>query len=77
MRYYCIRCGMSYSNARDLMANNCPRGTTLARHIMYEGGEKSTYYCKYCGRGYSDFRNLVTNICPMQPERGACHVPAL
>lgn len=30
MRYYCIRCGMSFPNARDLLANNCPKGPTLA-----------------------------------------------
>ena len=77
MRYYCIRCGMSFPNARDLLANNCPKGPLLSHHVLYEGAEKSAYTCRYCGRVYGDFRNLVTNVCPQHPERGACHVPAL
>lgn len=77
MRYYCIRCGMSFSNVRDLAINNCPKGPLLSHHVLYEGGEKSEYTCKFCGRTYSDFRNLVINVCPNNPKRGACHVPAL
>ena len=68
---------MSFPNARDLLANNCPKGPTLVHHVLYEGAEKSAYTCRYCGRVYGGFRNLVTNVCPQHPERGACHVPAL
>ena len=79
MRYYCIRCGMSYPSVRDLTINSCPKGPPLSKHVLYEGTEKSVYTCKYCGRQFRSIRDMTVNVCHANPAGGSLppHVPAL
>ena len=57
--FYCELCGAEYSNATDLLNNSCLKnkvGSTIGRHVLYEGGEKSIYTCRYCGKQYSSIK---------------------
>ena len=76
--FYCELCGAEYSNATDLLNNSCLKnkvGSTIGRHVLYEGGEKSIYTCRYCGKQYSSIKDMVINSCPRR-EFGEKHAPA-
>lgn len=76
--FYCELCGAEYSNPKDLLNNSCLKnkvGSTIGRHVLYEGGEKSIYTCRYCGKQYSSIKDMVFNSCPRR-EFGEKHAPA-
>jgi hypothetical protein len=76
--FYCELCGADFSNPKDLLSNSCLKnkvGSTIGRHVLYEGGEKSIYTCRYCGKQYSSIKDMVFNSCPRR-EFGEKHAPA-
>ena len=76
--FYCELCGAEYSNPKDLLNNSCLKnkvGSTIGRHVLYEGGEKSIYTCRYCGQQFSSIKDMVFNGCPRR-EFGEKHAPA-
>lgn len=76
--FYCELCGAEYSTPKDLLNNSCLKnkvGSTIGRHVLYEGGEKSIYTCRYCGKQYSSIKDMVFNSCPRR-EFGEKHAPA-
>ena len=76
--FYCELCGADFSNPQDLLNNSCLKnkvGSTIGRHVLYEGGEKSSYTCRYCGQQYSSIKDMVFNSCPRR-EFGEKHAPA-
>lgn len=76
--FYCELCGADFSNPQDLLNNSCLKnkvGSTIGRHVLYEGGEKSSYTCRYCGKQYSSIKDMVFNSCPRR-EFGEKHAPA-
>ena len=76
--FYCELCGAEYSNPKDLLNNSCLKnrvGSTIGRHVLYEGGEKSIYTCRYCGKQYSSIKDMVFNSC-LRREFGEKHAPA-
>jgi hypothetical protein len=77
-RFYCELCGAVFSSPKALLENSCLRnrvGSTIGRHVLYEGGEKSIYTCRYCGQQYSSIKDMVYNGCPKR-EFGEKHAPA-
>lgn len=76
--FYCELCGADFSNPQDLLNNSCLKnkvGSTIGRHVLYEGGEKSSYTCRYCGKQYSSIKDMVFNSCPRRGF-GEKHAPA-
>lgn len=76
-RFYCELCGADFSSPKALLENSCLRnrvGSTIGRHVLYEGGEKSIYTCRYCGQQYSSIKNMVYNGCPKRAF-GEKHAP--
>ena len=77
-RFYCELCGAVFSSPKALLENSCLRnrvGSTIGRHVLYEGGEKSIYTCRYCGQQYSSIKDMVYNGCPKRAF-GEKHAPA-
>ena len=77
-RFYCELCGAVFSSPKALLENSCLKnrvGSTIGRHVLYEGGEKSIYTCRYCGQQYSSIKDMVYNGCPRR-EFGEKHAPA-
>ncbi len=77
-RFYCELCGADFSSPKALLENSCLKnkvGSTIGRHVLYEGGEKSIYTCRYCGKQYSSIKDMVFNSCPRR-EFGERHAPA-
>ena len=72
--YYCIHCGIKYTDVRPLTSGSCAKSPTK-KHELYEGSEKSQYICKHCGIKYTSIRALVSGSCTKSP--GKYHVPAL
>lgn len=76
MNYYCKYCGTKTSSIASLTASSCsrhPSGSNKAKHVLYEGDEKSKYECKHCGTSNSTLVSLTASSCsrhPLGPNKG-------
>ena len=78
-KFFCKHCGNSAPSVSSLTGSTCVRQLTRgAKHVLYEGSEKSRYTCKHCGNSANSISSLTGSTCLRHPDgRGNHHEPAL